>query len=71
MNKSKNLVIELYRFLFTCIIYIYHFRTYSEIQKMKGNFSGGYLGVEFFFFWILFNEIHNKEKKPREKRFYQ
>lgn len=46
---NKNLIIELYRFLFTCIIFIYHFRTYSEIQNIKGNFSGGYLGVEFFF----------------------
>lgn len=69
MNKSKNLVIELYRFLFTCIIYIYHFRTYSEIQKMKGNFSGGYLGVEFFFlisgFYLMksITKKRNQEKK--------
>lgn len=46
---NKNPSIEFYRFLFTCIIFIYHFRTYNNSQNMKGNFSGGYLGVEYFF----------------------
>lgn len=49
MKKRTNANIELYRFIFACIIYLYHFRAYSDQEVLHGNFSGGYLGVEFFF----------------------
>lgn len=49
MKKQINANIELYRFIFACIIYLYHFKAYADRQAFNGSFSGGYLGVEFFF----------------------
>lgn len=48
---KKNGAIEFYRFLFSCIIFVLHFRGkgYGELKSNIGAFSGGYLATEFFF----------------------
>lgn len=48
-KRKKNGAIEFYRFLFSCIIYVLHFRGYGNFEKGDGVFYGGYLAVEFFF----------------------
>lgn len=49
--ERKNYTIEFYRFIFCCIVIFLHFRyNYGgELFEDTGMFSGGYLGVEFFF----------------------
>lgn len=45
----KNYAFEFYRLLFACAIFIMHMEEYRNYDPPKGMFSGGYLGVEFFF----------------------
>lgn len=67
MKRKINSNIELYRFVFACIIYLYHFRAYADQHVLHGNFSGGYLGVEFFFVLSGFYFAKNYfNKKPLE-----
>lgn len=50
MFKKENHSIDFFRFLFCCIIFLLHYRCYFiSIYEINDNFSGGYLGVEFFF----------------------
>lgn len=47
--REKNRTVEFFRFLFCCIIFILHFRSYGEFPTENGYFNGGYLGTEYFF----------------------
>ena len=49
MEKKRNLYIDALRFLFACIVFLYHFRPYISGEEQVWYFRGGYLGVEFFF----------------------
>lgn len=81
MKKRINANIEFYRFVFACIIYLYHFRAYTDQEVLHGDFSGGYLGVEFFFVlsgYYFAKSCFNKKQsetsldfwKKRVKRLY-
>ena len=45
MDVKKNNAIEFYRFIFSCIICVHHYRGHSPSPV----FEGGYLGVDVFF----------------------
>lgn len=63
---EKNYAIEFYRFLFCCIVIFLHFR-YNfgfELFGDVGMFSGGYLGVEFFFITSGCLMMRNMEYSP-------
>ena len=47
MNK-RNLAVEFYRFLFSLVVCLFHFRTYVPRTDGQYPFDSGYLGVEFF-----------------------
>lgn len=50
----KNPIIEFYRFLFMCVICLWHFR------GIVPTFHSGYLPVEFFFIlsgYLLYNTV--------------
>ena len=48
--RKENHSIDFFKFLFCCIIFLMHYRCYFiSIYESNDNFSGGYLGVEFFF----------------------
>ena len=47
-DGEKNNAIELLRFLFCCAVFLFHFREFGGYASSRA-FTGGYLGVEFFF----------------------
>lgn len=67
-NKNvaqKNGAIEFYRFLFSMIIGLLHFRGYGKLPKNTA-FNGGYLGVEFFFIVSGYFLMKQYEKESNE-----
>ena len=47
-NSRRSSAIEFYRFLFSLVICLFHFRIKGDFATPNGAFNGGYLGVEFF-----------------------
>ncbi|MBR6147679.1 MAG: acyltransferase family protein [Lachnospiraceae bacterium] len=44
-NKQYNVALDVYRILFTTLILLHHFRSYSEVMP----YGGGYMATDFFF----------------------
>lgn len=47
-KPSRSRAIEFYRFLFSVVICLFHFRIKGDFSSPNGAFNAGYLGVEFF-----------------------
>lgn len=47
-QSQRNNAIEAYRFLFSIVVCLFHFRIKGEFSSPNGAFNGGYLGVEYF-----------------------
>ena len=47
-QSRRNNAIEAYRFLFSIVVCLFHFRIKGEFSSPNGAFNGGYLGVEYF-----------------------
>ncbi len=62
--KKRNNAAEFYRFFFSVIICIFHFKTYSQTDPPP--FAGGYLAVEFFLmlsgYFLAKNAFEKAEK---------
>ena len=44
-NKQYNIALDIYRILFTTMIMLHHFRSYSDVMP----YGGGYMATDFFF----------------------
>jgi len=49
MTRERNRAIDFYRFLFSLVVALLHYRGYSPFGESPTAFYGGYLAVEFFF----------------------
>ena len=47
-DPRRSGAIECYRFLFSVVVCLFHFRIKGNFPGPTGTFSAGYLGVEFF-----------------------
>lgn len=47
-DSHRSRAIEFYRFLFSLVVCLFHFRVKGGFAGPNGAFNGGYLGVEFF-----------------------
>lgn len=47
-EPSRSRAIEFYRFLFSIVVCLFHFRIKGGFSEPTGYFNAGYLGVEFF-----------------------
>lgn len=63
---ERNYAIEFYRFLFACVVYCLHARDYGSLPTKNGEFSGGYLCVEFFFILTGFFMMRNILSKQKQ-----
>ena len=69
-NRRDNNTVEFFRFFFSCIVFLTHFRDYGHYYNVGGHFSGGYLAVEFFFltsgFFLMQHVEDEKGRAPTE-----
>jgi len=49
ISSSRNNGLEFYRFIFSLIVCLLHFRSGTLFQSQPTAFYGGYLAVDFFF----------------------
>lgn len=63
---ERNRTFDFYRFLFACVIFIFHGHDMAGYTYASGAFSGGYLGVEFFFLLSGFLMAQSIEREKQE-----
>ncbi len=61
-NKQYNIALDIYRILFTTLIMLHHFRSYSDVMP----YGGGYMATDFFFMlsgYLMYLSVKGHDKK--------